>query len=186
MLILFQPCKFSAGYPLNAELPLVKATGHFDDWFIERRLIVFRRLSSPKWDDLSCICRSRWYEKLCVCVCVYVKERDRSCWWSAESWLVDSEDHSGILAFWRRKWQPTPVFSPGESHRQRTAEPGRLYSLWGRKKLDSTERLTHRRWECWQWRACWFYNRLKDLCWMKQTVIRTLSSWQDFMSEQNL
>lgn len=31
MLILFQPCKFSAGYPLNTELPLVKATGHFDD-----------------------------------------------------------------------------------------------------------------------------------------------------------
>ena len=38
--------------------------------------------------------------------CVCVKERDRSCWWSAESWLVDSKDHSGILAFWRRKWQP--------------------------------------------------------------------------------
>ena len=36
----------------------------------------------------------------CVCVCVwYVKERDRSCWWSAESWLVDRKDHSGILAF---------------------------------------------------------------------------------------
>ena len=35
-----------------------------------------------------------------VCVCVrYVKERDRSCWWSAESWLVDRKDHSGILAF---------------------------------------------------------------------------------------
>ena len=28
---------------------------------------------------------------------------------------------------WRRKWQPTPVFLPGESHRQRN--PGRLQSM---------------------------------------------------------
>ena len=24
-----------------------------------------------------------------------------------------------VLLFWRRKWQPTPVFLPGESHGQR-------------------------------------------------------------------
>ena len=29
---------------------------------------------------------------------------------------------------WRRAWQPTPVFLPGESHRQRSL-PG--YSPWG-------------------------------------------------------
>ena len=27
---------------------------------------------------------------------------------------------------WRRKWQPTPVFSPGESHGE---QPGRLQSM---------------------------------------------------------
>ena len=37
---------------------------------------------------------------------------------------------------WRRKWQPTPVFFPGESH------GGRIlvgYSPWGRKESDTTE-----------------------------------------------
>ena len=38
----------------------------------------------------------------------------------------------------RRKWQPTPVFLPGESHGW-----GSLvgYSPWGRKELDMTEQL---------------------------------------------
>ena len=35
----------------------------------------------------------------------------------------------------RRKWQPTPVFSPGEPHGQRSLEG---YSPWGRKKSDIT------------------------------------------------
>ena len=37
--------------------------------------------------------------------------------------------HSSILA-WRRKWQPTPVFLPGESHGQRSLAG---YSPQGRK-----------------------------------------------------
>ena len=42
---------------------------------------------------------------------------------------------------WRRKWQPTPVFSPGESHGQRSLVG---YSPWGHKELDRTEQLnTH-------------------------------------------
>ena len=39
---------------------------------------------------------------------------------------------------WRRKWQPTPVFLPGESHGQRSLVG---YSPWGRKESDMTERL---------------------------------------------
>ena len=39
---------------------------------------------------------------------------------------------------WRRKWQPTPVFLPGKSHGQRSLAD---YSPWGRKELDTTERL---------------------------------------------
>ena len=38
----------------------------------------------------------------------------------------------------RRKWQPTPVFLPGESHGQRSLVG---YSPWGRKESDPTERL---------------------------------------------
>ena len=37
---------------------------------------------------------------------------------------------------WRRAWQPTPVFLPGESHEQRSLAD---YSPWGRKELDTTE-----------------------------------------------
>ena len=36
---------------------------------------------------------------------------------------------------WRRKWQPTPVFLPGESHGQRCLAG---YSIWGCKELDMT------------------------------------------------
>ena len=44
----------------------------------------------------------------------------------------------GKALIWRRKWQPTPVLLPGESHGRRTLVG---YSPWGRKELDTTERL---------------------------------------------
>ena len=37
---------------------------------------------------------------------------------------------------WRREWQPTPVFLPGESHGRRSLV---CYSPRGRKALDMTE-----------------------------------------------
>ena len=36
----------------------------------------------------------------------------------------------------RRKWQPTPVFLPGESQRRRSLVG---YRLWGRTESDTTE-----------------------------------------------
>ena len=39
---------------------------------------------------------------------------------------------------WRRKWQSTPVLLPGKSHGQRSLVG---YSPWGRKELDTTERI---------------------------------------------
>ena len=39
---------------------------------------------------------------------------------------------------WRRKWQPTPVFLPGESQGQRSLVG---YSPWGREESGMTERL---------------------------------------------
>ena len=38
--------------------------------------------------------------------------------------------------FWRRQWQPTPVFLPGESHGQRSLEG---YGPQGHKELDTTK-----------------------------------------------
>ena len=37
---------------------------------------------------------------------------------------------------WRREWQPTPAFLPGESHGQRILAG---YSPWGHKESDTTE-----------------------------------------------
>ena len=39
---------------------------------------------------------------------------------------------------WKRKWQPTRVLLPGESHGWRSLVG---YSPWGRKELDKTEQL---------------------------------------------
>ena len=41
---------------------------------------------------------------------------------------------------WRRAWQPTPVFLPGESHGQWSLAG---YSPQGRKELDMTEATEH-------------------------------------------
>ena len=40
---------------------------------------------------------------------------------------------------WKRARQPPPVFLHGESHGQRSPAD---YSPWGRKELDTTERLS--------------------------------------------
>ena len=50
-------------------------------------------------------------------------------------WSLGQEDP---LEIWRRKWQPTPVLLPGKSHGRRSLVG---HSLWGRKELDTTERL---------------------------------------------
>ena len=41
---------------------------------------------------------------------------------------------------WRRKWQPTPVFLPGESHGQRSLAG---YSPQGHKESDTTKAAEH-------------------------------------------
>ena len=59
----------------------------------------------------------RWWlsvkESTCQC---------RSCWF--DPWVRKSP--------WRRQWQPTPVFLPEKSHRQRSLAG---YSPWGRKRV---------------------------------------------------
>ena len=41
---------------------------------------------------------------------------------------------------WRRAWQPTPVFLPGESHGERSLAG---YSPWGHKESDTIEATQH-------------------------------------------
>ena len=44
--------------------------------------------------------------------------------------------YTDLYLHWRRKWQPTPVFLPGESHGQRSLVG---CSPWGRTESDMTE-----------------------------------------------
>jgi len=52
----------------------------------------------------------------------------------------DIRDAGSIPGFgkipWKRTWQPTPVFLPGESHRQRHLMG---YSPWGCTESETTE-----------------------------------------------
>ena len=45
-----------------------------------------------------------------------------------------------IFSLWRKKWQPTPVFLPGESHGERGLAG---YSPWVCKELDMIEVTFH-------------------------------------------
>ena len=63
---------------------------------------------------------------------------DGAAWWAAVHGVVKSRTQLSDFTFtfmhWRRKWQPTPAFLPGKSHRQRRLVG---YSPWDcRVKLD--------------------------------------------------
>ena len=67
---------------------------------------------------------------------------DRGAWWAAVHEVSKNRtrlsDSLSLFTFmhWKRKWQPTPVFLPGESQ-----EWGSLVGcrLWGRTESDMTE-----------------------------------------------
>ena len=67
---------------------------------------------------------------------------DGGVWWaqSMGSLRVRHNSATSLSLFtfmhWRRKWQPTPVFLPGESQGRRSLVGCRL---WGRTESDTTE-----------------------------------------------
>ena len=66
---------------------------------------------------------------------------DRGAWWAAVHGVTKSRTRLSNFTFftfmhWRRKWQPTPVFLPGESQGQ-TSLVG--YRLWGCTESGMTE-----------------------------------------------
>ena len=48
--------------------------------------------------------------------------------------------------FWRRKWQPTPVFLSGESHPW-TEKPGGLQCVGSQKSWSCRKQLNNNKWE---------------------------------------
>ena len=65
---------------------------------------------------------------------------------------------------WRRAWQPTPVFLPGESDGQRSLAG---YSPWDHKELDRTEATEHvpSHWMVKDAKTGW-EEATKPACWM--------------------
>ena len=66
---------------------------------------------------------------------------DGGAWWAAVHGVAESQTRLTSLALftfmnWRRKWQPTPVFLPGESQGWGTLVGCRLR---GRTESDMTE-----------------------------------------------
>ena len=65
---------------------------------------------------------------------------DRGAWWAAVHGVVKSwtrlSDFTLTFMHWGRKWQPTPVFLPGESQGRGSLVGGHL---WGRTESDTTE-----------------------------------------------
>ena len=59
-------------------------------------------------------------------------------WWAAVHGVAKSQTRLSDFTFtsWRRKWQPTPVFLPGESQGRGSLVGCRL---WGGTELDTTE-----------------------------------------------
>ena len=62
------------------------------------------------------------------------------CWWLCLQCKSSRFDPWVGKIPWRRKWQPTPVFLPRESHGQRNLAG---YTPWGCKESDMIEWLTH-------------------------------------------
>ena len=63
---------------------------------------------------------------------------DRGAWKAAVHGVTEGWTQLSDFTFmhWRRKWQPTPVFLPGESQGQWSLVGCRL---WGHTELDTTE-----------------------------------------------
>ena len=63
---------------------------------------------------------------------------DGGTWWAAVHGVAKSRTQLSDFTFmhWRRKWQSTPVFLPGESQEQGSLVGCRL---WGRTESDTTE-----------------------------------------------
>ena len=65
---------------------------------------------------------------------------DGGAWWAAVHGVAEGQTRLSDFTFtfmhWRRKWQPTPMFLPGESQGRGSLVGCRL---WGRTESDTTE-----------------------------------------------
>ena len=81
------------------------------------------RVGNSGWDQPSSSSPSLSMDNSCLC---------------NQTWRCKFDPWVGKFP-WSRKWQPTPVFLPGEFHGHRSLAG---YSPWGHKESDTTEQLT--------------------------------------------
>ena len=78
---------------------------------------------------------------LCFLMLLFYMKKIISIILKPKIWCSVISDRKYIVPYsWRRKWQPIPVFLPGEFHGQRSLEG---CNPWGPKESDMTEKLTH-------------------------------------------
>ena len=76
---------------------------------------------------------------------------DRGAWWAAVHGVAKSRRRLSVFTslftfmHWRRKWQPTPVFLPGESQGRGSLVGCRL---WGHKESEMTEGTQQEQQQC--------------------------------------
>ena len=106
-------------------------------WFLDHPLrnVTCGTFEFQRWKSIlqlnHLFCRlERWSQQHCFCYCCWPDHLEHGRRPGFDPWV-------GKIP-WRRKWQPTPVFLPGESHGQRSLVG---YSPRGRKESDTTEQL---------------------------------------------
>ena len=119
-------------------------------------LVGLRWVLEPFNPKLSCVPILLWQPPLLVCL-IFISEKALAIYSSTLAWKISWTEESGRLQsmgslrvghdwmtslsffpfmHWRRKWQPTPVFLPGESQGLQSLVG---CCLWGRTELDMTE-----------------------------------------------
>ena len=99
--------------------------------------VTWALLNSPGLSPFVCKMGNSEEMQQCELDSLAVKGLPSSSDGKASACNADMGSIPGLGRFpWRRKWQPTAVFLPGESHGQRSLAD---YSPWGRKELDTTE-----------------------------------------------
>ena len=102
------------------------ATEHGNNFYLSKLMILLVNQTRRIWDEAKRIASqvAQWQESTCQC--------RRQCRRRFNPWVRN--------VLWRRKWQTTPVFLPGEFHGL-----GSLvgYGPWGCKESVVNERPTH-------------------------------------------
>ena len=122
--------------PMDCSLPGSSVHGIFQARILEWVVISFSRGSSQPRDETRVSCNS------CIAGRLFTTEplgKPHLSWYNGKEFVCQCKrcrfDPWVWEIPWRRKWQPTPAFSPGKSHEQRKMVD---YNPWGPKELDMT------------------------------------------------